>query len=129
MGIEHLRAILTQRAEQDWDQDKYRVENDVDNFPENAAGWTGEQVGRVENFDDRVENRADNAVDDVEDLPENAARWTGEKVSFMHVPSVKTHTDFHCYAIGARGGGYPARYRQSVGQCCRRCGPFRRQNG
>ncbi|KAJ4377738.1 hypothetical protein N0V83_000568 [Neocucurbitaria cava] len=76
-------ALLMHEGEdmkEDWDQDKYRVENDVENFPENAAGWTGEQVGRVENFDDRVENRVDNAVDDVEDLPENAARWTGEKV-------------------------------------------------
>jgi hypothetical protein len=71
----------------DFERDKYRVENrvdefgnDISNFPENAAGWTGEQVGRVENFDDRVENRFDNAVNDVEDFPENAARWGGEKV-------------------------------------------------
>jgi len=65
---------------EDFERDKYRMEdrvdefgNDVSNFPENAAGWTGEQVGRVE-------NKWDNAVDDVEDFPENAARWTGEKV-------------------------------------------------
>jgi hypothetical protein len=54
--------------------------NDVSNFPENAAGWTGEQVGRVENFDDRVENRWDNTVNNVEDFPEDAARWGGQKV-------------------------------------------------
>jgi uncharacterized protein YktA (UPF0223 family) len=79
--------MLTICVEEDYDGDKYRVEssvdrwgNDVSNFPENAAGWSGEQVGRVENFDDRVEQRFDNAVNNVEDLPENAARWTGEKV-------------------------------------------------
>ncbi|KAH7084332.1 hypothetical protein FB567DRAFT_79761 [Paraphoma chrysanthemicola] len=71
----------------DYEEDKYRAEarvdqwgNDISNFPENAAGWTGEQVGRVENFDDRVEQRWDNGVNDVENFPENAARWTGEKV-------------------------------------------------
>lgn len=74
-------------AEEDWEGDKFRAErrfdefgNEISNFPENAAGWTGEQVGRVEGFGDRVENRFDNAVDDVEDFPENAARWGGEKV-------------------------------------------------
>lgn len=83
-------ALLMHEGEEmkdDWERDKYRMENrvdefgnDISNFPENAAGWTGEQVGRVENYGDRVENRFDNAVDDVEDFPENAARWTGEKV-------------------------------------------------
>ena len=47
--------------------------NEITNFPENAAGWTGEQVGRVENFGDRV-------GDDVENFPENAANWTGQQV-------------------------------------------------
>ena len=27
--------------ENDYERDKYRVENDVDNAPENAARWTG----------------------------------------------------------------------------------------
>jgi hypothetical protein len=74
-------------AEEDWDEDKYKMEqradnfgNDVENFPENAANWTGQQVGNVENFGDRAENKWDNAVDDVEDFPENAANWTGQKV-------------------------------------------------
>jgi hypothetical protein len=52
----------------------------VSNFPQNTAQWTGEQVGRVENFDDRVDQKWDNAVSDVENFPENAAQWTGEKV-------------------------------------------------
>ncbi|KAH7397448.1 hypothetical protein BKA66DRAFT_438006 [Pyrenochaeta sp. MPI-SDFR-AT-0127] len=76
-------ALLMHEGEEmkeGWDRDKYRLENDVSNFPENAAGWTGEQVGRAEGFGDRVENRWDNAVDDVEDFPENAANWTGQKV-------------------------------------------------
>jgi len=29
---------------------------DVENFPENAAGWVGEKVGEVERFGDEVEN-------------------------------------------------------------------------
>jgi hypothetical protein len=73
--------------EDDLERDKYRVENrfdqygnDITNFPENAAGWAGQEVGRVENFDDRVENRFDDAVNDVEDYPEDVARWGGRKV-------------------------------------------------
>jgi uncharacterized protein YktA (UPF0223 family) len=54
--------------------------NKIENFPENAANWTGEQVGNIENFGDSVENKFDNAVDDVENFPENAANWTGEQV-------------------------------------------------
>jgi hypothetical protein len=54
--------------------------NDISNFPENAAGYAGEQVGRVENFGDDVEQKWDNGVNDVENFPENAAEWTGEKV-------------------------------------------------
>ncbi|KAI8931677.1 hypothetical protein NX059_011324 [Plenodomus lindquistii] len=83
-------ALLMHEGEEikdDFEHDKYRVENridefgnDISNFPENAAGWTGEQVGRVENFGDRVDQHWDNAVNDVEDFPEDAARWAGEKV-------------------------------------------------
>ncbi|KAJ4985324.1 hypothetical protein SVAN01_09175 [Stagonosporopsis vannaccii] len=54
--------------------------NKIENFPENAANWTGEQVGNIENFGDKVEDKWDNAVDDVENFPENAANWTGEQV-------------------------------------------------
>ncbi|KAH8702690.1 hypothetical protein GQ44DRAFT_631501 [Phaeosphaeriaceae sp. PMI808] len=53
--------------------------NEITNFPENAAGWTGEQVGRAENFGDRVEYRVDEFGNDVENFPENAANWTGEQ--------------------------------------------------
>lgn len=45
-----------EKVEQDWDQDKARVENrleggvqDVENFPENAARWTGEKVSQSMN--------------------------------------------------------------------------------
>ncbi|KAF1935735.1 hypothetical protein EJ02DRAFT_460114 [Clathrospora elynae] len=76
-----------EEMKQDWEGDKNRMENrvdqygnDISNLPENAAGWAGQEVGRVENFDDRVENRFDNAVNDVEDFPENAAQWGGQKV-------------------------------------------------
>ncbi|KAH6865719.1 hypothetical protein BKA58DRAFT_461684 [Alternaria rosae] len=75
------------KIEDGWDSAKANVSNgvdefgnDVSNFPENAAGWTGEQVGRAENFGDDVEQKWDNGVQDVENFPENAAEWTGEKV-------------------------------------------------
>lgn len=38
-------------AEYDYDRAKY----DVENLPEEAAGWVGDKVGGVERFDDRVE--------------------------------------------------------------------------
>ena len=75
------------KTEEGWDNTKEHVENGfdefgnkVENFPENASRWTGEQVGRAENFGDDVEQKWDDGVQDVEDFPENAARWTGEKV-------------------------------------------------
>ncbi|KAL9617129.1 MAG: hypothetical protein Q9160_008072 [Pyrenula sp. 1 TL-2023] len=87
-----------QKIEQDWDEDKYRMENklsgdlqEVGDFPENAARWTGEKVQDVEDIPQNVEqdyDRAkygiegsfDNAVQDVEDAPEDAAGWIGDKV-------------------------------------------------
>ena len=57
--------ILT---EDDYETDKYRVENDFDN----AGGY--------------VEEKFDNGVNDVENFPDDAARWTGEKV---HSPSTQ----------------------------------------
>ncbi|KAL9109867.1 MAG: hypothetical protein Q9227_005570 [Pyrenula ochraceoflavens] len=87
-----------EEARQDWDQDKARFENrieddvqNVENFPENAAGWTGRKVGEIEDIPqdieqdydrakDGVENTFDNAIEDVVDAPENVAGWTGEKI-------------------------------------------------
>lgn len=75
---------------------------DVEDFPEDAARWTGEAVGEIESVPDRVEDgfdraednveygvdRAedkvedgwDNTVEAVEDAPENLAEWVGEGV-------------------------------------------------
>jgi hypothetical protein len=95
------RVIDCVCADDDWDEDKERIEENVEDFPEDAAQWTGEkvcvctcsrpavlctdadkryQVGEVEAIPDRIENKWDNAVDDVEDFPEDAAEWTGRKV-------------------------------------------------
>lgn len=70
-----------EKVKDDWEEDKYSAENkfnefgrDVENAPENVAGWTGEKVGEMEEFPDRVERRWDNAVDDVEDVPERVER-------------------------------------------------------
>ncbi|GFF40542.1 hypothetical protein IFM58399_05960 [Aspergillus lentulus] len=87
-------AILMHEGEkihEDWDEDKERIEQNAEDFPEDAARWTGEKVGEVEAIpenieqrwdrtEDRIENKWDNAVDDVEDFPENAAEWTGRRV-------------------------------------------------
>ncbi|KAJ9355537.1 hypothetical protein DTO282E5_3925 [Paecilomyces variotii] len=87
-------ALLMHEGEkihEDWDEDKDRIENNVADFPEDAARWTGEKVGEVEQIPDdiendydrakyRVEDGFDNAVQDVEDAPEDVAGWVGEKV-------------------------------------------------
>ncbi|KAL3469594.1 hypothetical protein BJX99DRAFT_241050 [Aspergillus californicus] len=83
-------ALLMHEGEEihdEFDEDKARLEQNVEDFPEDAARWTGEAVGEVEQVPDRIEDGFDDigdniedAVDDVEDFPEDAARWTGEKV-------------------------------------------------
>lgn len=52
--------------ENDYDRAKYRVEDgfdnavqDVEDAPEDVAGWVGEKVGDVERFDDNIENAYD----------------------------------------------------------------------
>nr|POE78051.1 hypothetical protein CFP56_09692 [Quercus suber] len=76
---------------EDFEQDKDRLEENVEDFPEDAAEWTGRKVGEVEDipqnveqgfdrFGNRVEQGWDNAVEDVEDAPENVAEWVGDKV-------------------------------------------------
>ncbi|KAL6252894.1 hypothetical protein RBB50_000613 [Rhinocladiella similis] len=75
------------KVEEKWDEDKYRVENDVrqdvdnvEDFPEDAARWAGRKVQDVEDIPQDVENKWDNAVQDVEDLPEDVAGWAGGKI-------------------------------------------------
>ena len=51
----------------DYDYDKYRVENDVENFPENAADWTGRKVGEVEAIPQDIEYGIDRFVSAVSD--------------------------------------------------------------
>jgi hypothetical protein len=47
-----LNQIQVGEVEYDYDRAKY----DVEEFPENAAGWVGDKVGEVERFDDRVDD-------------------------------------------------------------------------
>ncbi|KAK5004569.1 hypothetical protein LTR60_006516, partial [Cryomyces antarcticus] len=91
------------RIEGDYDREKYRLENrvengieDVEEFPENAARWTGRKIADthvqevedipqdIEQDYDRVkygvENRFDNVVQDVEDVPDDVAGWAGRRV-------------------------------------------------
>jgi hypothetical protein len=69
------------------DDAKYDVENDVrdgvqnvEDFPENAARWTGEKVQDVEDIPQDIDRKWDNAVQDVEDVPDDVAGWAGRKV-------------------------------------------------
>lgn len=82
------------RAEERFEGDKYQAEGDVDrfgdrveDFPEDAAQWTGRKVGEVEDIPqdidqgfDRFGNRIEDGVQDVEDIPEDVAGWAGDKV-------------------------------------------------
>jgi hypothetical protein len=108
LGTNALELLISE-SDDDYERDKYRVENDfdeagnyaerkfddgvndVENFPDNAARWTGEQVGRVEDIPQDIEqgydrakwgaeNTFDNAVQDVADAPEDIANWAGRKV-------------------------------------------------
>lgn len=76
---------------QDFEADKSRLENNVEDFPSDAARWTGEKVQEVEDvpqdvgqgferFGDRVEEGWDGAVEGVEDAPADVAGWVGRRV-------------------------------------------------
>ncbi|EEA24285.1 hypothetical protein TMatcc_007365 [Talaromyces marneffei ATCC 18224] len=69
-------AILMHEGEElhdKWEGEENRIEERVEDFPENAANWVGNKVGEAEYEVDRVENN-------VENFPENAAEWVGDKV-------------------------------------------------
>jgi hypothetical protein len=53
---------------------------DVENFPDNAARWTGDKIQRVEDIPQDIDRRWDNAKQDVEDIPDDVAGWAGRKV-------------------------------------------------
>lgn len=36
--------VVIHQLDEDWDEDKDRIENNVADFPEDAARWTGEKV-------------------------------------------------------------------------------------
>ncbi|KIX92694.1 uncharacterized protein Z520_11546 [Fonsecaea multimorphosa CBS 102226] len=76
-----------EKVENKWDDAKYDVENDVrdgvqdvENFPDDAARWTGDKVQEVEDIPQDVDRKWDNAVQDVEDVPDDVAGWAGRKV-------------------------------------------------
>lgn len=82
------------RAEERFQGDEYRTDegfdrfgNGVENFPDDAAQWTGEKVGEVEAIPqdidqgfDRFGDRVEDGVQDVEDIPEDVVGWAGDKV-------------------------------------------------
>ncbi|QKX61210.1 uncharacterized protein TRUGW13939_08357 [Talaromyces rugulosus] len=69
-------ALLMHEGEEihdEWEGEKEHIEQRVEDFPENAAEWTGDKVGEAEYEVDKVENA-------VENFPENTAEWVGDKV-------------------------------------------------
>ena len=81
------QAIPDRITEDKFDNAKYDLENDardgvqdVENFPDNAARWTGEGVQNVEDIPERFERKWDNGVQDVEDVPEDISGWAGRRV-------------------------------------------------
>lgn len=67
-------------AKYDLEQDARDGVQDVEDFPDNAARWTGEKVQDVEDIPQDVDRKWDNAVQDVEDVPEDVSGWAGRKV-------------------------------------------------
>ena len=108
-GTQILARALTGAAEEKWDEDKYRAEerfddaryradydadragdyverkwddgvNDVEDFPEDAARWTGRKVDEVEDIPEDVADWTGRKVQEVEDIPEDVAGWAGRRV-------------------------------------------------
>ena len=67
-------------AKYDLEDDARDGVQDVENFPDDVARWTGEKVQDVENIPQDIDRKWDNAVQDVEDVPDDVAGWTGRKV-------------------------------------------------
>jgi hypothetical protein len=62
---------IPQNVEYGYDRAKYRMEDrfdnavdDVEDAPDRVAEWSGEEVGRVERFDDRIEESYDEGIDE-----------------------------------------------------------------
>jgi len=104
-----LPRLTDSLTEDKWDEDKYRTEErfddignrvdydgdrvenwgerkvydgvqDIENFPEDAAQWTGNKVQEVEDIPEDIERKWDNAKQDVEDVPEDIAYGVGDIV-------------------------------------------------
>jgi len=115
-----MTLLILSTTDEDYDQDKYRVENDVrrdemgierrfDNgvqdvqdFPDDAARWAGRETQRVEDIPDRVERRWDNAVQDVEDVPGDVSGWAGRKVGDVEGFDDRVRNDADQFGDGMR---------------------------
>ena len=53
-------GLTTIQIDRKWDN----AVQDVEDVPEDVAGWTGRKVGDVERFDDNVDNAYDQGRDD-----------------------------------------------------------------
>ncbi|KZT71403.1 hypothetical protein DAEQUDRAFT_129384 [Daedalea quercina L-15889] len=99
----------------------------MSNWGDNAANWSGEQVGGaegdVQRFDNSVNNAFDNGVQDVADAPDDAAHWTGDKVR----PPARVRSRLirirASWTLLLTGAASPGRGR---GRRCARCGEGRR---
>lgn len=62
------------------DQKVYDGVQNVEDFPEDAARWTGEKVQEVEDIPQDIDRKWDNFKDDVEDVPQDIAYGVGDAV-------------------------------------------------
>lgn len=68
------------RAENYVDNKVYNGVQDVEDFPEDAARWTGRKVQEVEDIPEDVDRKFDNFKNDVEDIPDDIAYGVGDVV-------------------------------------------------
>lgn len=68
------------RAENWGDRKVYGGVQDVEDFPKDAARWTGEKVQEVEDIPDHVDRKWDNFKQDIDDVPEDVAYGVGDGV-------------------------------------------------
>jgi len=81
--VDYDRDRIEDRVDYDRERfdDRVRYDEDrVEDFPEDAANWTGRKVQEVEDIPENVAGWAGRKTQEVEDIPEDVAGWAGRKV-------------------------------------------------
>ena len=81
--VDYDRDRVEDRVDYDRQRFDDRVqydENRVEDFPEDAAQWTGSKVQEVEDIPEDVAGWTGRKVEEVEDIPDDVAGWAGRRV-------------------------------------------------